>query len=130
MIFFISVPDQPPQSITISTRTSTSIKLIWGLLPGLSSWNGIPLGYQIKYAVKDANPKTYSYVNTTGSGNRQNTMTPLLKYTDYEFQVAGRTAPGVGVFTAVIEAKTKEDSKLLSNYFDLFFSYFFSSLVH
>ncbi len=61
--------------------------------------------------MKDANPKTYSHIDITGIGNRQKIVTSLLKYTVYEFQIAGRTSKGSGVYSAVVEERTKEDGK-------------------
>eukprot|EP00794_Sanderia_malayensis_P019880 gene19880-21821_t len=104
------IPDAPPNNVQAIKQTSTSIKVTWGLLPSIKNWNGIGLGYRIQYAAKQSSPKVYKYIDVAGTGNRQRVVTLLNEYTYYEFQVAGYTSKGTGVYSAVVEERTKEDT--------------------
>ena len=73
-----------------------------------TAWNGIGLGYEVQYRLKDASGNWTSKL-LSGSSNRQHLADDLLKYRVYEFKVAARTSKGSGPFSPVKEERTKED---------------------
>ena len=106
-----SVPDSPPPSLVLDTRSPTSIRAKWGTFSSLSLWNGIGIGYEVHYRLKNAGSGSWTSVLISGPGNRQYTANGLLKYRMYEFRVAGRTSKGSGRFSEIKEERTKEDGK-------------------
>ena len=86
--------------------TSSSIKLSWGALLGNLRTNGIIVGYRARYAIKGVSSRVWSYQDTQA---RSITISNLKKYTVYEFSVAANTSKGAGVFSSLVEERTKED---------------------
>ena len=106
--FSPSVPDAAPPSVTLEKKSSTQIKAKWGTISSLSLWNGVPVGYEVQFRLKNSGSNSWTSVNVTP---RQYTANGLLKYRIYEFKVAARTSKGSGVFSPIKEERTKEDSK-------------------
>ena len=103
------MPDVAPPNIVAAKQTSTKIKVSWRTYIDPTLWNGIGVGWEVIYTAKDASPKNWTSAILNGLGNRQFYAQNLREYTYYEFKVAGRTSKGSGVFSAVVEERTKED---------------------
>eukprot|EP00795_Rhopilema_esculentum_P002629 gene2630-826_t len=103
------VPDTAPSGLAASAQSSTSIKATWRTVSDPSLWNGVGTGYELQYKVKNAASESWVSEIRSSLGNRQFIATGLLKYTVYEFKVAGRTSKGTGLFSAIVEERTMED---------------------
>ena len=103
------MPEAPPPNFLVDKRSSTSIRTKWGTFSSSSLWNGIGLGYEVHYRLKNTVSGSWTAVLISGANNRQCTITGLLKYRIYEFKVAGRTIKGSGVFSEIKEERTMED---------------------
>ena len=108
--FYLLVPEYGPPNVFAVKRSSTSIKVTWGVFTDNTAWNGIGLGYEAQYRLKDATGNWTSKL-LSGSSNRQHLADDLLKYRVYEFKVAARTSKGSGAFSSVVEERTMEDGK-------------------
>ena len=100
------MPESAPPNLVLDKRSSTAIRAKWNTLASLSDWNGIAVGYEVQYRLKNAGNGGWTSVTTT---ERQYTANSLLKYRIYEFKVAARTSKGSGVFSAIKEERTMED---------------------
>ena len=107
------MPESAPTSLIPEKRSSTSINVTWGKLSNSSLWNGIGIGYEVQYRLKNGNFGSWTSVLISGASNRQYIATGLLKYEIYEFKVAGKTKKGSGVFSGIKEEKTMEDGMSL-----------------
>ena len=109
ILYYPPVPEAYPSGLYAITVSSTSIKVGWNALLFTDPKNGHIVGYEVKYAIKDAVPKTWVSYHANGAGSRLNTIGNLKKYTTYEFRVAAKTSKGSGVFSPVVERRTNED---------------------
>ena len=50
---FLLVPEYDPPNVVAVTRSSTSIKVTWGMFTDKTVWNGIGLGYEVQYKLKE-----------------------------------------------------------------------------
>ena len=103
------MPDVAPPNIVAAKQTSHDIKVSWSTYGDSKLWNGIGIGWEVIYTAKDASPKQWTSAIINGLGNRIFYARNLKEYTSYEFRVAGRTSKGSGVFSAVVEERTKKD---------------------
>ena len=108
----ILVPDGAPPNLAAVKQSSTSILVTWRTFSDLTLWNGIGVGFEIRYKIKTGTWNPWLSIIIGSVGNRRSTVTELKKYTIYEFKVAGRTSKGNGVFSAPVEERTMEDGKL------------------
>ena len=111
LVFEPIVPDTAPSGLAASAQSSTSIKATWRTVSDPTLWNGVGTGYELQYKAKNAASASWVSEIRSSLGNRQFVATDLLKYTVYEFKVAGRTSKGTGLFSAIVEERTMEDSK-------------------
>ena len=109
---FLLVPEYGPPNVVAVKRSSTSIKVTWGVFTDNAAWNGIGLGYEAQYRLKDATGNWTSKL-LSGTSNRQLFPDNLLKYRVYEFKVAARTSKGSGPFSPVKEERTMEDGTFI-----------------
>ena len=114
LVQFYAVPESAPINLITKKRSSTSINVTWGELSNTSLWNGIGIGYEVQYRLKNANSGNWISVLISGTSNRQYIATGLLKYEFYEFKVAGITSKGSGVFSDIKEDRTMEDGMSLN----------------
>ena len=93
----------------MAAETSTSIRASWQLPPE-DSRNGIIKGFKLIYKKEGfAGPASTEFIN---DGNTLiKTVTGLLKYTEYEFQVLAFTSVGDGPKSSVKIVRTNEDGK-------------------
>ena len=105
----IAVPSQPPTSLSVTAKTSTSVTASWQLPPA-DSRNGIIIGFKLFHKKKGS-----SDLPITVPINSASTLTKdvygLAKFTEYEFQVLAFTSAGDGPKSSVETMRTKEDGK-------------------
>ncbi len=100
-----SVPNGPPNNVTVQTASSTSIIVYWN--PPLDQErNGIITSYIIILSV-DNTTREFATVNTSL------TVTGLLPFTIYTFTVAASTDIGLGPASPVVIETTSEDGMSL-----------------
>ena len=93
----------------MTADTSTSITVSWQLPPA-DSRNGIIAGFKLFYKKKGSFGSAATEV-ISDSETFKKTVTRLLKYTEYEFQVLVFTSTGDGPKSHVQLKRTKADGK-------------------
>ncbi|KAL9950681.1 hypothetical protein ACROYT_G043216 [Oculina patagonica] len=101
-------PSQPPNSFSVTAKTSTSITASWQLPPA-DSRNGIITGFKLFYKKKGSSGSPTMILINSGSGLTKD-VTGLDKYTEYEFEVLAFTSVGDGPNSPVEIGKTMEDA--------------------
>ena len=110
---FISVPFQPPDNFTVTAVSSTSIKASWKL-PLAGSNGGIIKGFKLFYKKRSLVGSENTEVINDGNTFTK-TVTGLLTYTEYEFQVLAFTLAGDGPKSSKLVERTNEDGKIKTN---------------
>ena len=99
-------------------ETPISIRASWQLPPE-DSRNGIIKGFKLFYKKKG-----FAGSASTEPINDENTLTKtvtgLLKYTEYEFQVLAFTSVGDGPKSSVKTVRTNEDGKQINTSISIF----------
>ncbi|XP_074612311.1 uncharacterized protein LOC141866672 isoform X2 [Acropora palmata] len=98
------VPSQAPANLSVASQTSTSILASWQLPPA-DSRNGIILGFKLFYKRKGSAESANTEIVRGGTTLRK-TITGLLEYNEYEFQVLAFTAVGDGLKSSIRTART------------------------
>ena len=99
----------------MAAQTSTSIRASWQLPPE-DSRNGIIKGFKLFYKKKGfAGSGSTDLINDGNTLTK--TVTGLLKYTEYEFQVLAFTSVGDGPKRSVKTVRTNEDGKKHNDYY-------------
>ena len=106
----IAVPSQAPIRFTVTADTSTSITTTWQLPPA-DSRNGIIRGFKLFYREEDTADSQITTLAINDSTTYSRTVSGLLRYTKYEFQVLAFTSVGDGPKSAAKVERTKEDGK-------------------
>ena len=90
--------------------SSTSITASWRL-PSAGSSNGIITGFKLFYRDKGSAGSENTELIIDGNTFTK-TVTGLLKYTEYEFQVLAFTSAGDGSKSSKLVERTSEDGKI------------------
>ena len=106
----IAVPSQAPIRFTVTPDTSTSITATWQLPPA-DSRNGIIRGFKLIYRAENPADSQITTLAINDSTMYAKTVSGLLGYTNYEFQVLAFTSVGDGPKSAAKVERTKEDGK-------------------
>ena len=89
--------------------SSTSVRATWQLPPADAN-NGIITRFKLFYKKKgSAGSENPELINGT---TFTKTVTDLLKYTEYEFQVLAFTTAGDGPRSSIVTERTNEDGEL------------------
>ena len=94
----------------MTADTSTSITASWKL-PSAGSNNGIITGFKLFYKKKGSAGSENTKVINDGNTFTK-TVTGLLIYTEYEFQVLAFTVAGDGTKSSKLTVRTKEEGKI------------------
>ena len=94
------MPSAPPQSVTILSVSSSSIKVSWGDVL-CDQRNGVITGYQVNYTSTSDD----GIVNVTGN-QMSVTLSDLHPYTDYSISVTAMTVNGIGPSSAPVSNRT------------------------
>ena len=101
-VFFPTVPSAPPNSVSVSDVTASTITIQWGRV-NCSHHNGHLTGYSVRYGVQG-----YPHAQTVNVSRRSaTTILNLTFLTTYEIEVAAMNSVGTGVFSPVITATTR-----------------------
>lgn len=102
-----SVPSAPPQDITCTTPSSTSILVSWAP-PPLEFQNGIITGYSIQYSTTDGN-KVSKRIDGISPDGSSYLLENLAKWTEYGITVRAQTEAGDGPESLQLLIRTEED---------------------
>uniref|UniRef100_A0A665WH79 Receptor-type tyrosine-protein phosphatase delta n=1 Tax=Echeneis naucrates TaxID=173247 RepID=A0A665WH79_ECHNA len=97
----------PPQDITCTSPSSTSILVSWAP-PPLEFQNGIITGYSIQYSTKEGN-KTSKRIDGIPSESSPYLLENLEKWTEYGITVQAMTEAGAGPESLQLLIRTEED---------------------
>ncbi|XP_068727789.1 uncharacterized protein [Montipora capricornis] len=102
------IPSEAPSGFMVKASNSTSITASWQLPPA-DSRNGIITGFKLFYRQKrpDNQPKL---LNISNASIGAETVSELMKFTEYEFQLLAYTSVGDGPNSSVQWVKTMEDA--------------------
>ena len=102
--YFRAVPSGPPSSVTVPSKTHSSITMIISP-PALQDRNGEITSYLVRLTrVSNGAVRTF----TTSQVGQPFTATGLLPYTTYSLTVAARTVNGTGPSTSSFSVTTAE----------------------
>ncbi|XP_078352756.1 protein sidekick-1-like [Oculina patagonica] len=108
-------PDGAPQNVTGQNSSSTSILVMWDDVPA-DKQNGIITGYTITYHSQTENDNGSV---PAGPNERQQELTNLQEYVNYNITVFASTVKGAGPDSdPVIVVRTDQDSKYVIHYTD------------
>ena len=104
------VPASPPNNVTATSSSSTSIQVNWTEVPAIDQ-NGVITQYEVEY-----NQTTFTGVtmyNTTVVDSTMFTtvLNGLLEYVEYCIRVRAYTSQGPGPYSDAICVTTDEDGK-------------------
>uniref|UniRef100_A0A3Q2NVG7 Fibronectin type-III domain-containing protein n=1 Tax=Fundulus heteroclitus TaxID=8078 RepID=A0A3Q2NVG7_FUNHE len=97
----------PPQDITCTSPSSTSILVSWAP-PPLEFQNGIITGYSIQYSTMEGN-RTAKRVDRIPPGSSPYLLENLEKWTEYGITVRALTEAGDGPESLQLLIRTEED---------------------
>lgn len=102
-----SVPSAPPQDITCTSPSSTSILVSWSP-PPVEFQNGIITGYSIQYSTTEGN-KTSKRIDGIPPESSPYLLENLEKWTEYGITVRAQTEAGDGPESLQLLIRTEED---------------------
>ncbi|XP_061572425.1 receptor-type tyrosine-protein phosphatase delta-like isoform X11 [Cololabis saira] len=102
-----TLPSAPPQDITCTSPSSTSILVSWAP-PLLEFHNGVISGYAIQYSTTEGN-KTSKRIDGIPPGSSPYLLENLEKWTEYGITVRACTEAGDGPESLQLLIRTEED---------------------
>lgn len=105
---YCTAPSMPPNNVTATSISSTSIQLTWYPVPPISQ-NGDIIKYQVEYITFMFS--TVPHVNTTPPTTLTINLVSLEEYAEYSFQIRAYTEVGPGPYSQPVTATTMEDGK-------------------
>uniref|UniRef100_A0A8D0AS98 Receptor-type tyrosine-protein phosphatase delta n=1 Tax=Sander lucioperca TaxID=283035 RepID=A0A8D0AS98_SANLU len=102
-----TLPSAPPQDITCTSPSSTSILVSWAP-PPLEFQNGIITGYSIQYSTTEGN-KVSKRIDGILLGSSPYLLENLEKWTEYGITVRAQTEAGDGPESLQLLIRTEED---------------------
>uniref|UniRef100_A0A6Q2XG17 protein-tyrosine-phosphatase n=1 Tax=Esox lucius TaxID=8010 RepID=A0A6Q2XG17_ESOLU len=103
-----SVPSAPPQDVTCSSPSSTSILVSWAPPPP-EYQNGIITGYSIQYSVTEGQNRTSKKISAIPPNSSPYLLENLEKWTEYGITVRALTETGEGPESLQRLVRTEED---------------------
>lgn len=107
-----SVPSAPPQDITCTSPSSTSILVSWAP-PPLEFQNGVITGYSIQYSTTERN-KTSKRIDGIPPESSPHLLENLDKWTEYGITIRAQTEAGDGPESLQLLIRTEEDGMFQS----------------
>ncbi|CAF87246.1 unnamed protein product, partial [Tetraodon nigroviridis] len=102
-----SVPSAPPQDITCTSLTSTSLLVSWAP-PPLEFQNGVITGYTIQYSNTEG-IKVSKRIDRITPESSSYLLENLQKWTEYGITVRAQTEAGEGPESLQLLIRTEED---------------------
>lgn len=107
------VPSAPPQDITCTSPSSTSILVSWAP-PPVEFQNGVITGYSIQYSSTEGS-KESKRIDGIPAENSQYLLEGLDKWTEYGLTVRAQTEAGDGPESLQLLIRTEEDGMFPKN---------------
>ena len=101
-------PSAPPQNINTVVINSTAISVSW-YSPPILDQNGNITGYQLMITNQNRTNSSAIVVNVTSVTSYTATM--LEEFEVYDFEIAAKTAIGLGLFSDAVSNQTLEDGQ-------------------
>lgn len=101
------VPSAPPQDITCTSPSSTSILVSWAP-PPVEFQNGVITGYSIQYSTTEGS-KESKRIDGIPAASSQYLLEGLDKWTEYGLTVRAQTEAGDGPESLQLLIRTEED---------------------
>jgi len=95
-----------PGNLTITRKETFAVTIEW--LPGYSGCNHCEQTYKIKYREKNARTSNWIELPVNPPNARKIQIHNLSAGTTYEFQVIGMNEYGDGMYSQIVEARTKD----------------------
>lgn len=106
-----SVPSAPPQDVTCTSPSSTSILVSWAPPPA-EFQNGVITGYSVQYANTEG-IKVSKRTERIPPGSSSYLLGSLQKWTEYGITVRAQTEAGDGPESLQLLVRTEEDGTFL-----------------
>lgn len=104
----VQPPSMPPENLTGTPKTSTSIAIQWSP-PPVDSQNGVIKGYKIRHKLEGYTGDSDWYtIDTPDAIHLTFVLDDLIVWQNYEIQIAAENDRGVGPFSSSIVVRTKE----------------------
>ena len=100
-----TAPSGPPQSVIMSSVTSSSITVQWGRVNCIDR-NSEITGYTVRYGQTGSTTTVMESVSGTSDSDRMFTASGLIPRTSYTFEVAAVSSEGTGPFSSRITVMT------------------------
>ena len=100
-----TAPSAPPQSVMMSSVTSSSITVQWGRVRCIDR-NSEITGYTVRYDQTGSTTNDMESVSGTSDSDRMFTASGLIPRTSYTFEVAAVSSEGTGAFSTGIAVET------------------------
>ena len=104
-LFFLPVPEAPPQNVTGYNISQSEILVSWGPVP-TDKVNGIVTEYSVRYLEIGRNNSKHKVFNSSVS---KGVVDGLKPFTIYSLSVSASTVKGQGPFSIGIHVKTEEE---------------------
>ena len=105
LLFLITAPSGPPQSVMMSSVTSSSITVQWGRVSCIDR-NSEITGYTVRYGQTGSTTTVMESVSGTSDSDRMFTASGLIPRTSYTFEVAAVSSEGSGPFSTGTTVET------------------------
>ena len=105
LLFLITAPSGPPQSVMMSSVTSSSITVQWGRVSCIDR-NSEITGYTVRYGQTGSTTTVMESVSGTSDSDRMFTASGLIPRTNYTFEVAAVSSESTGPFSTGTVVKT------------------------
>ena len=105
LCFFAAAASGPPQSVMMSSVTSSSITVQWGRVSCIDR-NSEITGYTVRYGQTGSTTTVMESVSGTSDSDRMFTASGLIPRTSYTFEVAAVSSEGTGLFSTGIVMET------------------------
>ena len=105
LLFLITAPSGPPQSVMMSSVTSSSITVQWGRVSCIDR-NSEITGYTVRYGQTGSTTTVMESVSGTSDSDRMFTASGLIPRTNYTFEVAAVSSEGSGPFSTGTAVET------------------------
>ena len=111
-VYLFTVPAAPPDNVTVTAETSTSIRVTWQQVPAIDQ-NGIITQYEVMYEPLETFDGQISMrsINITNASVFEVLLEGLEEYVEYNITVRAYTAVGEGPFSTELIVRTLEDGE-------------------
>ena len=109
MFHEITEPAAPPDNVRVMAVSSTSIYVIWDIVPPIDQ-NGIITMYEVMYQPLETFNGNIA-TNTINLTNMSVLLTDLQEFVNYTISVRAYTSMGAGPYSDEVIVMTFEDSK-------------------